>query len=220
MATWLEDIQQALRSLGGSAHYANLYEALGVLRGAKLSKVDEATVRKEIERCSSASDNWRPGRPNLFRSVDGKGKGVWGLVEDNTGRPDQASANLESNETIVGDVGHVPEKREYLRELVLRKSRPVLALKQLYGGRCQISGKPVMNGIAGDITEAHHIHWLTRGGSDSERNMVIISPTFHAAIHAVDAVFDWLDLSFSIGGERFPLLLNKHLKPSSSQNTQ
>ncbi|WP_323572084.1 MULTISPECIES: hypothetical protein [unclassified Rhizobium] len=69
-----------------------------------------------------------------------------------------------------------------------------------------------MDGIAGDLTEAHHIHWLTRGGLDVEANMIIVSPTFHAAIHAVDADFDWTTLTFIVSGKRFPLMLNKHLK--------
>jgi hypothetical protein len=104
-----------------------------------------------------------------------------------------------------------PTRREYRREMVVRNRALVGDLKRLYGGCCQMSGEVPLNGMAGDITEAHHIHWLTRGGSDRRENVVIISPDWHAAVHAADAVFDWNDLAFLIGGRRWPLRLNRHL---------
>lgn len=207
MATWLEDIKQVFEAVGGEVHYSDLYEELGRIRGRRLSRNDEATVRKEVERFSSDSDNWKEGRPDLFRSTRGKGKGFWSLAE--------ASAEVEaipSDESSILEDTAPPARREYVREITLRNSRPVRALKALYKGRCQVSGGVLMDGIAGDLTEAHHIHWLTRGGLDIEANMVIVSPTFHAAIHAVDAEFDWATLTFIVSGQRFPLMLNKHLK--------
>ena len=207
MATWLEDIKQVFEAVGGEVHYRDLYEELGRIRGRRLSRNDEATVRKEVERYSSDSDNWKEGRPDLFRSTRGKGKGFWSLAG--------ASAEVEAirlDESSILEDTAPPARREYVREITLRNSRPVRALKALYKGRCQVSGGVLMDGIAGDLTEAHHIHWLTRGGLDVEANMVIVSPTFHAAIHAVDAEFDWATLTFIVSGQRFPLMLNKHLK--------
>jgi predicted restriction endonuclease len=108
--------------------------------------------------------------------------------------------------------GLPPERREYVRELTVRNRTHVLELKRMYGGRCQISGEQVLNGVAGDLTEAHHIRWLTRGGLDHPSNMVVLSPQFHAAIHAADAQFDWERLRFIINGSAFPLRLNEHLR--------
>jgi hypothetical protein len=104
-----------------------------------------------------------------------------------------------------------PARREYLRELTVRNRQHVVTLKRLYEGRCQISGRVVLEGIAGDLTEAHHIQWLTRDGIDDPSNMVVVSPEFHAAIHAADATFDWTTLSFTVNGRVFPLQLNRHL---------
>lgn len=104
-----------------------------------------------------------------------------------------------------------PERREYVRELAVRNRRHVSDLKALYGGRCQITGELVLDGLAGDLTEVHHIEWLTRGGVDAKSNMVVLGPNFHAAIHSADATFDWKNLTFQIAGKRFPLRLNKHL---------
>ncbi len=81
MATWLEDIKQVFEAVGGEVHYSDLYEELGRIRGRKLSRNDEATVRKEVERFSSDSDNWKEGRADLFRSARGKGKGFWSLAD-------------------------------------------------------------------------------------------------------------------------------------------
>jgi hypothetical protein len=105
-----------------------------------------------------------------------------------------------------------PERREYRRELALRDRRHVQELKALYGGRCQVSGEMPLGGLVGDITEAHHIHWLTRGGADSKDNMIVLSPDMHRAVHTADATFDWSELDFIINGKRVPLKLNVHLR--------
>jgi 5-methylcytosine-specific restriction protein A len=133
-----------------------------------------------------------------------------------TGAP--ASAGDPSLDAAVDAVTAAlpPERRECIRELVVRNRRQVAELKVLYGGRCQVSGKPVLDGLAGDITEVHHIKWLTRGGLDTKDNMVVLAPDVHAAIHAADATFDWSDLSFVLNGHKLPLALNLHLKPRPS----
>ena len=105
-----------------------------------------------------------------------------------------------------------PERRERLREEFQRDRRHVTELKDLYQGRCQISGEPPLGGTAGDITEGHHIEWLTREGVDGPDNIVILSPDWHRAIHAADAKFDWKKLCFVLGGQEIPLKLNNHLK--------
>lgn len=125
-----------------------------------------------------------------------------------------------ARDMIAEDLAPMPSgRREYVREIFLRNRRHVAELKELYGGRCQVSGKVVLDGIAGDITEVHHIEWLTRGGADVPGNMVVISPDIHAAIHASDAIFDWSDLAFVVNGVRLPLTFNQHLKRRTSENT-
>ena len=98
------------------------------------------------------------------------------------------------------------------RELCVRDQAAVRDLKSRYKGVCQISGSTPLDGVAGDITEAHHIEWLTRGGSDTTDNMVVISPDWHRALHACDASFDWRDLCFTVNGQTVPLAVNRHLK--------
>ena len=74
----LDDIIAAFRKCGGKAHYSDLYVAYEELTGRELTPGIKAGIRKRIEDYSSDSDNFR-GKEDLFYSVEGKGKGVWGL---------------------------------------------------------------------------------------------------------------------------------------------
>jgi hypothetical protein len=115
-------------------------------------------------------------------------------------------------ERIVVPSDAAPARREYARELFVRNRKHVQDLKRLYGGRCQITGEVPLGGLAGaDITEVHHIQWLTHNGPDDQSNMLVVSPDLHAAIHASDSSFEWSTLTLIINGRRLPLKLNHHL---------
>jgi hypothetical protein len=106
-----------------------------------------------------------------------------------------------------------PTRREYARELFVRNRKHVQDLKHRYGGRCQVTGEVPLAGLAGaDITEVHHIDWLTHGGLDVPSNMLVVSPDLHAAIHANASSFEWSSLTLIINGHRLSLTLNHHLK--------
>lgn len=78
MATWREDIAAALTKLGGVGNYQEIYAEVAARRGS-LPDSWQATVRGAIEQASSDSANYRPGAPDIFYSVDGLGRGAWGL---------------------------------------------------------------------------------------------------------------------------------------------
>ena len=78
MMTQLEIIQQALRQLGGKAPYSQIYCVYEEITGSPLTPGTKAGLRKCIELHSSDSDNFS-GKQDVFYSVEGKGKGVWGL---------------------------------------------------------------------------------------------------------------------------------------------
>jgi hypothetical protein len=69
------------------------------------------------------------------------------------------------------------------------------------------------------ICHAHHIQWLSRGGKDRLKNLVLVCPNHHAAIHQVDAPFDFADLAFDFKRgslhRRERLLRNTHLQPAA-----
>lgn len=76
--TQLEIVVQALENLGGKANYARIYEEFEQISGVVLTSGKKAGIRKLIEDYSSDSDNFK-GKRDIFYSVEGKGKGVWGL---------------------------------------------------------------------------------------------------------------------------------------------
>ncbi len=80
MSTWLEDIQTALKNLGGEAHLSKIYKEVSKVREGKLNPTFESTIRRELETNSSDSESYAKGRKgeDLFYM---KGKGVWGLRE-------------------------------------------------------------------------------------------------------------------------------------------
>lgn len=115
-------------------------------------------------------------------------------------------------ERIVRDCGLPPERREMLREELVRNRAHILELKALAGGRCQLTGKLVADGLGGDLTHGHHIHHLSLGGPDSKENIVVLSPDMHALVHRRGTRFDWSDLSFIVNGQRLPLRRPLHLR--------
>ena len=74
----LDYIIQAFKDLGGKASYSDLYHQYELLTGVRLSPGQKAGIRKNIEDHSSDSANFKGGE-DLFYSVEGKGRGVWGL---------------------------------------------------------------------------------------------------------------------------------------------
>ncbi len=81
MSTWLEDVQTALKNLGGEAHLSKIFEEVKRVR-KNLNPSWTRTIQKELERHSSDSSVWNSkyrGKEDLFYSAKGIGKGVWGL---------------------------------------------------------------------------------------------------------------------------------------------
>lgn len=78
MRPWKDEIIDALESLGGQANLSDIYDRIA-LRRSGLSPSWKATVRNTIECHSSDSNNFSARGEDLFFSVNGLGKGEWGL---------------------------------------------------------------------------------------------------------------------------------------------
>jgi hypothetical protein len=92
MTTWREEIEAALRELGGEARLKDIYDVIQIRRSGNLSESWRATVRRELEQNSSDTESHR-GRHDTFYSVEGIGGGVWGLRELKPTAAEQASLN-------------------------------------------------------------------------------------------------------------------------------
>jgi len=87
------------------------------------------------------------------------------------------------------DEGRFSEAEDKLKEVIVkvrsRNARAVQDLKELYRGRCQISGEQ-LTFVKKDGTlycEAHHLVPLGNEGADSPYNIIIVSPLIHRMLH-------------------------------------
>lgn len=78
--TWLSDVKTTLINLGGIAHYNEIYieaEKVRRSRGGSWPQSAKAIIRRTLEEQSSDSESFKG--EDLFYSVSGIGKGVWGI---------------------------------------------------------------------------------------------------------------------------------------------
>ena len=107
--------------------------------------------------------------------------------------------------------GIMKERRRYLLEKApQRNQQHVKDLRELYAGKCQLCGWNPKSLYQKNLCEAHHVHWLSRGGDDELHNMVLICPNHHRAIHRTDAPFDWADESFVFPRIRERVRISRH----------
>jgi hypothetical protein len=76
--TWAEEIVDALEHLGGVASLSQKYDYIEKHTSRALSKEWEATVRNRLESHCATSANFKG--TELFYTVEGLGRGVYGLV--------------------------------------------------------------------------------------------------------------------------------------------
>ena len=108
MATWVEDIVQALKNLGGQAHRKQILEEVKRIRKEPLPERIAEVIQRTIQDHSSDSTGFRGN--DLFRKV---GNGVWalrekGVVETLIQTPQSVSSNKVKNEvttTWIEDIG-------------------------------------------------------------------------------------------------------------------
>ncbi len=78
---WVDDVETAIRELGGKAGYADIYDKVRQIRaaaGRSIPKSFEEVIRKEIETHSSDSEAFA-FREDLFYAPEGLGTGVWAI---------------------------------------------------------------------------------------------------------------------------------------------
>ena len=73
-----ELVVRALQNLGGQAPYSEIYREIERITGVSLTDGLMAGIRGAIHQFSSDSNCYN-GNEDIFYSVDGIGKGVWGL---------------------------------------------------------------------------------------------------------------------------------------------
>ena len=85
-------------------------------------------------------------------------------------------------------LSQIPEKVEFVERIFKirkRNSQIVKQLKQLYEGKCQLTGEQfTFQKKNGELySEVHHLIPLGEDGSDNYENMVVVSPLIHRMFH-------------------------------------
>jgi 5-methylcytosine-specific restriction protein A len=127
----------------------------------------------------------RIGQPTATRRID---------VQTIESREEQITNELLLEDDQNTDGGD-PQKTRWVQAVFDRNQRAVRQLKQLYRGRCQLTGTTyTFEKINGELySEAHHLIPLGEQGADSPFNIIIVSPLIHRMLHY--ARVSGLDLS-------------------------
>jgi hypothetical protein len=171
--TIVDDILEAFRALGGIVHYTDLYKYLESHASRQLPKSWKDVVRARIEERSSDSQVFK-GQDDWFYSVDGLGKGVWGLrslVHSSPPAPDTEQSSDPAMRALA----------EVYR--IIRDTKVTRQLKTLYQDKCQICGSALPL-AAGTYSEAHHVRPLgePHNGPDVASNVIVVCPNHHAQL--------------------------------------
>lgn len=90
------------------------------------------------------------------------------------------------------DETDVPQPGESVREVIAkvrnRNAKAVKGLKELYQGKCQITGEEYafLKKDGTPYCEAHHLTPLGEEGADSPFNIIIVNPLIHKMLHYAD----------------------------------
>ena len=182
-----ETIIAALNSLGGEASLSEITETALALGAKSKAKDFNSVVRNEIERHSSDSAAYN-GKEDVFYSVEGIGKGVWGLREPKL---------TETNMDITQDDESFSEGKKLIKQHIVRERNHALIekakrkFKKEHGGRlyCEICGfdfEKVYGELGKEFIEAHHIKpvsSMSSGEKTRVEDLIMVCPNCHSMIH-------------------------------------
>ncbi|MGC4042495.1 MAG: HNH endonuclease signature motif containing protein [Armatimonas sp.] len=109
--------------------------------------------------------------------------------------------------------GGIAETRAaYLyKQAPTRNRNLVKELQGIYSGKCQLCGWNPIDEYGHWLCQGHHIHWLSRGGPDDLKNLLLVCPNHHSAIHACDAQLDFEDFTFDFGKQPLRVTMDYHI---------
>lgn len=187
MGKWIEDIVEALNSIGGEGKYQDIYSAVEKIRGSSnLSKNWKAVVRSYIEKYSSDSESYNQ-KKDYFYSVDGIGKGIWGLKNFNY---EKVSVDLTED-----DIGF-PEGKKILKTHIIRERNPKIIREakkkfiekntKLYCEICGFDFEKEYGELGKNFIEGHHcksISQLKENELTKVEDIAMLCSNCHRMIH-------------------------------------
>ncbi len=183
---WIDEIIDVLKELGGDGYYEDIYDRIYDRKRMNFIGKWEASVRDAIERNSSDSEK-HTGKRDVFYSVDGIGKGHWGL------------RNFEpygNNVNLTDDDSGFPEGKKELRKHICRERNPMvikLAKEKfkaehgkLYCEACNFNFENKYGEIGQDFIEGHHIipvSQIPEGYKTKVDDIIMLCSNCHRMIH-------------------------------------
>lgn len=181
---WTDDIKTALKNLNGIGNYEQIYSEIEKIR-TNLSTDWHAVVRRTIQQNSSDTKSWL-GVNDLYYSVNGIGKGVWGL------RNFYPEISDYAYEVVIEEV----KRKKYTIQRIIRDGYMISQLKIFHNYKCQICETTIK--VADDkfYSEGHHIKPLgnPHNGPDIASNIIIVCPNCHVKCDYKIIKLDKLDL--------------------------
>ncbi|MDM1061327.1 HNH endonuclease [Empedobacter falsenii] len=173
---WIEDLSNALTNLGGYAHYTDIYSEITKLK-TNLSNNYKAVIRRTIQQNSSDSQSWN-GKNDLFYSVEGIGKGIWGLRNYTP----QNVVNENQENFTNGNLN--PERKNYSISRIIRDTELSRRLKAQHNHICEVCSTQLKLKENSFYSEAHHIKPLgyPHNGPDTEDNIIVVCPNCHVLL--------------------------------------
>ncbi|WP_370013916.1 HNH endonuclease [Peribacillus sp. B2I2] len=190
---WLREVFEALEELGGQATLVDIYNKVEDRNKVDLSSyIDwKSQIRKHIYLNSSDTDIFKGNvgdNTDLFYSIEGKGKGIWGL---RSFEPKGNNVDLTED-----DLGFIEGKKK-LRQHIYRERNPKVIrmakekFKQEHNGLlfCEICGfdfYETYGEIGEDFIEGHHtvpVSHLEEGQVTKVEDIAIVCSNCHRMLH-------------------------------------
>ncbi len=169
--SWVEEIVIALEALGGIASLHQIQEYIGKTTKRELSTTWREIIGKTIGRNSADSEDTQKVGRDIFYSVEGLGKGIWGL----------RSGKISSTPIAPDSGNDSPKRIKQETYRILRDTALAKHLKILYENKCQICDKSIALKKK-HYSEAHHIKPLDKtkhNGPDTPGNIIVLCPEHH-----------------------------------------
>lgn len=183
--TYKEAIIKAFQELGGHAYYKDLYEKFKNIYDGNLIKTWKASIRHEIERCSSDSEVF-DGKNDIFVSYEGIGKGHWGLRDFSS--ETYVELTQEDDEFSEGKIllkKHLQRERN-VKLIETAKKKFIEKHGHLYCEVCGFDFEKTYGELGEKFIEAHHIKpvsQMTENEKTSIEDIVMVCSNCHSMIH-------------------------------------
>lgn len=174
---WVEEIVEAMTELGGTVRYQQLYDKIleRNIMDFEANRNWKAAIRQNIEFHSSDSAVFKPAKGDFFYSVQGIGKGEWGLRSFIR----QTPTPVDNKDLTDSKPPPVPQTQQTIYRY-LRDTKLARELKASYQNRCQLCSVQIIVAGLDTYSEAHHIQPLGKGGPDVKENLIVLCPNHHA----------------------------------------